>query len=519
MRALITEKILPGVMKPARYIGSELNSVHKDHEGKIKVALSYPDIYEIGMSNLGLAILYHILNKREDTVTERVYCPWGDMEEKLKEFDIPLFSLESSTPVKDFDIIGFSLQNELTYTNVLKMLELSRIPLSRDERNGKYPLIIAGGACTNNPLPMSDFIDIFVIGDGEEVMTEIVDVFKACRGERRFALLNRLSKLEGLYVPGHNDMKAVKRRIIKDIDAIDYPTSPIVPFIEIVHDRATVEIMRGCPRKCKFCQAGNTTKPVRIMCKERAIALARETLKNTGFEEISFVSLSSSDHPKILEIAQELGKELAEKRISISLPSLRPDSFKGNVAKELQSVRRSNVTLAPEAGTQRLRDMICKDLTEEEILDSTKNAFASGANQVKLYFMIGLPTETAEDLQGIVDLAQKIIKEGKQANSRARIVVNVSTFVPKKNTPFENEKMISLDEIIERQDFLKKNLRHRSIELRWHDAKMSIIEGLLSRGDEKTGKIIFNAYKHGCKFDNWQEYFDYSKWEQAIAKS
>jgi len=520
------EQILPCVTKPGRYIGNELNSIHKVGANgcsplskKIKVCLSYPDTYEIGMSNLGLSILYHILNKRGDVVCERVFAPWPDMDEKMKEKNMPLFSLESWTPLKDFDIWGFSLENELTYTNVLYMLKSAGIPFHRKDRDEKHPLIIAGGACTNNPLPVSDFIDAFVIGDGEEVILEIVDVFTGCRGGTRSALLKKLSHIEGVYVPDHNELKSVNRRIVEDINTIDYPTKPIVPYIEIVHDRAVVEIMRGCPRRCRFCLAGNTTKPVRLLKKENILRLARELIKNTGLEELSFMSLSSSDYPGLLEIAGGLGREFFKKRVSLSLPSLRPDTFKTGIAKEIQSVRKSGVTLAPEAGTQRLRDLICKDLTEEQIISSTRNAFAGGANNVKLYFMIGLPTETEEDLKGIVELAYKIIKEGKQANPRAKITVNVSTFVPKKNTPLGDGKMIGLEEIRKKQAYLKQNLRHRGIDLKWHDPEMSAVEGLLSRGDESTGKIIEHVCELGAKFDNWSEHFDYSRWEKAIAEN
>ncbi len=512
MHDLIRDKILPAVSKPARYIGNELNSIHKDHKGMVKVALCYPDTYEIGMSNLGLSILYHLINKREDALCERVFSPWPDMEAAMKEHGVPLFSLESWKPIKGFDILGFSLQHELTYTNMLNILKLSDIPLKRKDRTGDHPLIIAGGACTNNPEPLLDYIDAFVIGDGEEIMQEIIDKYKS---------LDELSKIEGIYVPDHNKLSDVKRRIVKDIDTIDYPAKPIVPFIEIIHDRAAIEIMRGCPRRCGFCQAGTVNKPVRLVSPEKVISLAKETIKNTGFEEVSLVSLSSCDYPGIWEVANELGRALAPKRVSVSLPSMRPDSFKAEIAKELQNVRRSGITLAPEAGTQRLRDHIRKDLTEENILSSIKNAFASGANSVKLYFMIGLPTETEEDLAGIVDLSYRIIKEGKTSNPRAKITVNVSTFIPKKNTLFENEKMISLNEILKKQNFLKQNLRHKSIELRWHKAEMSVIEGLFSSIEAGKGlplsRILLDAFESGCKFDNWTEHFDHLKWEAAIA--
>lgn len=511
------ERILSSVTKPARYIGNELNSIRKPHDNKIKFALAYPDTYEIGMSNLGLQILYHTLNKRPDMVAERFYAPWTDMEEKMRENSLPLFSLESWTPVKDFDIVGFSVQNELTYTNILNMLELAHIPLYRSERDGSCPLIIAGGACTNNPEPLSDFIDAFVIGDGEEVILEIADTYNNFRGTPRSALLGSLSKIEGVYVPGLNGLGKVKRRVVKDINTINYPTSPIVPFIEIVHDRATIEIMRGCTRRCKFCQAGAVNKPVRMLRPEKVIEIAKETVKNTGFEEVSLVSLSSSDYPHLHEVAAELGRYFAPKRISLSLPSLRADTLNEKLAKEMLSVRQSGFTIAPEAGTQRLRDHICKDLTEEKIINSVRTAVKSGSNRIKLYFMIGLPTETDDDIKGIADLAYTLIKEARSISTRAKIVVNVSTFIPKKNTPFENEKMIDLEAIKKKQEYLKENLRHKSMELKWHDRGMSTIEGLLSTGTKETGKILLRAFRSGCKFDNWAEHFDFSRWEAAIA--
>jgi radical SAM superfamily enzyme YgiQ (UPF0313 family) len=516
MRELI-EKNLPLVSKPARYIGNELNSIHKPHEGKIKVALSYPDSYEIGMSNLGLQILYHVLNQKADIVAERFYAPWPDMEDKMKVSGIPLFSLESWTPVKDFDIIGFSVQNELTYTNLLNMIVLAGLPLMSKDRKDGQPIIIAGGACTNNPDPLADFIDAFVIGDGEEVILEIVDTYNNCKDISRNVLLQSLAKIEGVYVPGFNEFKNVKRRIVEDINTIDYPTAPIVPFIEIIHDRAMVEIMRGCPRRCKFCQAGAVNKPVRLMKPERIVELGKQLAANTGFEELSLVSLSSSDHPKLGQAAEELIKVLFPKRISLSLPSLRADTLDEKTARQMTAVRSSGFTIAPEAGTQRMRDHICKDLTEEKILGSVKAAAAGGANRIKLYFMIGLPGETQDDLEGIVDLAYKIIKEAKSSNPRSKITVNVSTFIPKKGTAFEDEKMISLEETLQKQQYLKDSLKHRSIDLKWHDPVMSQIEGIFAAGGKEAGQILLQAYELGCRFDNWSEYFDRSKWEAAIA--
>lgn len=539
----ITENILPHVSKPARYIGNELNSIHKNHENKIKIALCYPDAYEIGMSNLGLSILYNVLNSQEDIAAERVYSPWPDMEEQLRKYDLPLFSLESRTKIRAFDILGFSIQNELTYTNLLNILDLSKIPLFRSQRNDSHPLVIAGGASVSNPMPLIDFIDAFVIGDGEEVILEIAKKTKDQRlktkgltpnppagagqaspiGEgqgrgynARNSLLDELAKIEGVFVPGKNEFLSVKRRIVKDLNTIDYPTKPIVPYIEIVHDRAAIEIMRGCPRRCRFCQASSINKPVRLLKPENIVNLAKEIIKNTGFEELSLLSLSSSDYPWILDVAEELEKEFAPKKISLSLPSLRADTLNKGIAKKLQSVRKSGVTIAPEAGSQRLRDHICKDLSEDDILLAAENAFIGGAKSIKLYFMIGLPTETDEDLFEIINLSNKMLFHGRQFNKRAKIVVNISTFVPKKGTELENEIMISLTEIIRKQNILKNNIKNRNIELRWHNPHMSRLEGLFSSGGPEIGKVLYEAYLKGCRFDNWVESFDFKKWEEVL---
>ncbi len=508
---------LKNVVKPARYIGTELNAVKKDHKGKTSVALSYPDAYEIGMSNLGLQILYNLINKKDELVAERFYAPWPDMEAQLVENKVPLFTLETWKPVKDYDIIGFSLQNELTYTNLVNMLKLSGLPLRSSERKNVKPLVIAGGACTSNPYPLIDFIDAFVIGDGEEAVFDIIDTYKETKDKQE--LLGKLSLVPGVYVPGYNTMKDAGRRIVKDINTIDYPDKPIVPYLEVIHDRAQVEIMRGCPRRCSFCHAGKVNKPVRLLSADRIKDLARKIIANTGYEEISFVSLSSSDYPGLIDIANELGKEFAKKRISISLPSLRADSLKKDMASEIQNVRRSGVTIAPEAGTQRLRDVIHKDLTEEKILDSARTIFSGGANRAKLYFMIGLPTETDEDIEGIASLAEKILKEAKSVNPRARITVNVSTFIPKKETPFENEKMIGLDEIRRRQDILKRAIKNRNIDLKWHDAEMSLIEGAFSTGGQELCAVLESAVNMGARFDNWAEHFKYEIWEKSFGEN
>lgn len=512
------KSVLNSVLKPARYIGNELNSIHKEHKDKVKFALAYPDIYEIGMSNYGLQILYHILNKEKDIVAERFFTPWVDMEEKMKLNNISLFSLESCTPIKNFDVVGFSLENELTFTNLLNMLTLSQIPLFRKDRKNDMPIIIAGGACTTNPYPLYDFIDAFVLGDGEEVILEIAQTIKEFKGNKE-RILEKLAKIEGIFVPDFNKLENIKRRIVRDINTIDYPIAPVVPFIQIVHDRAMIEIMRGCPRRCKFCQAGAINKPVRILSIDKILFLAKELIKNTGYEEISLISLSSSDYPKLEEVIDKLYNFLEPKKVSLSLPSIRADTLNEKLIKKVTLIRSSGFTIAPEAGSQRLRNLINKDLTEEKILNSVISVVKSNINRIKLYFMIGLPTETQKDIEDIVTLSNKIVESIKPINKKAKIVVNVSTFVPKKGTAFENEKMISLEETLEKQNYLKDNLRDRSIELKWHDPFMSQIEGLFATGGLETQKILLNAYQLGCKFDNWVEHFDKDKWRQAIAQS
>lgn len=524
MHEIIQDKILPCVSKPARYIGNELNSVHKDHSNKTTIALCYPDAYEIGMSNLGLSILYNILNSKDYIAAERVFAPMPDMEKQMLDNNIPLFSLESWTEIRKFDAIGFSIQNELTFTNLLNILKLSHIPLFSSERKNEDPIILAGGVCANNPMPLAKNIDAFILGDGEEVVLEIADTINKTNDQRirtkdgkRNSILEQLAKIECVYVPGRNDFSSIKRRFVEDLNLIDYPTKPIVPFIEVVHDRAAIEIMRGCPRRCRFCQAGQINKPVRLLKPDRIINLVKEIIKNTGYEELSLLSLSSSDYPWILDVAKELEESFAPKKISLSLPSLRADTLNKGIAQKLQSVRKSGITIAPEAGSQRLRDYICKDLSKEDVLSAVRNVFSAGAKSIKLYFMIGLPTETNEDIKELIALTYEILKEAQYINKRAKITLNISTFAPKKGTLFENEEMITLKEIIDKQDFIKNNIRNKKIEIRWHDPMMSRIEGIFSAGGEKTGKILYDAFLSGCRFDNWHEFFNFKKWEEILA--
>lgn len=517
MKEIIKEKILPNVLKPARYLGNEINSIHKDWDKTtIRVALAYPDTYEIGMSNLGIQILYHILNQQEDVLVERVFAPWPDMEESLTVNRAPLFSLESWKPLKEFDLIGFSLGHELTYTNIINMLKLGRIPIRHKERGENDPLILGGGPCAFNPEPIAEFFDFFVIGEAEEVIIEIIKVLKDLRLETRDSRLKELSKIQGIYVPKLSNI--VTKRYLKDLDNAPYPTKPIIPFVEVIHDRAVLEIMRGCKWGCKFCQAGWTYRPVREKKMDRLIQIADELIKNTGYEELSLISLSTSDYSKIEELAKTLAKKYEGKRINLSLPSMRTDTFSVKLAKEVSRVRPSGVTLAPEAGTQRLRNLIGKNMTEEHIFEGVRAAFSERIESIKLYFMLGLPTETEEDLLGICQLSKKILEIGRSYTKRARVTVNLATFVPKPHTPFQWERQISIEETLEKQRFIKRNLKVKGIEVRWHQAEASFLEGVFSRGDRKLAKVIESAYELGARLDAWSEHFKFDIWQQAFAE-
>ena len=515
--------MLEDVQKPARYVGNELNSIHKDWDkAALKFVLAYPDTYEIGMSNLGIQILYHILNDQPDVLAERVFAPWPDREEQLTTNNLQLTSLESQKPIADFNVIGFSLGHELTYTNIITMLKLGGIPLHRKERGENDPLVLGGGPCAFNPEPVADFFDFFVLGEAEEVLLEILDIlrnsaFGTCpesnRGIRHSAL-EALARIPGVYVPGIS--QTVKKRYVRDLSLSPYPLSPIVPFVEAIHDRAVIEIMRGCKWGCKFCQAGWTYLPVREKKMETLLQQADALVKNTGYEELSLISLSSSDYSQIDELAKTLAKKYESKKINISLPSMRTNTFSIKLAKEIARVRSSSVTLAPEAGTQRLRDVIGKNMTEEHILEGISAAFAEGIDAVKLYFMLGLPTETEADLLGICDLSNKIYQTGRTYSKRARVTVNLSTFIPKPHTPFQWERQIGIEETLEKQKFIKQHLRTRGIEIRWHQAEASFLEGVFSRGDRQLSKVIERAWELGARFDAWQEGFKFPIWLQAF---
>ncbi len=530
-------KILPTVSKPTRYQGNELNAVKKDLDNpeQIRFALAFPDIYDIGMSHLGLKILYDILNSRDDVWAERVYAPWIDMEEKMRAESIPLFSMESTSPLRDFDIVGFSLQYEMSYTNVLNMLDLSQIPLLAADRDNDYPLITAGGPCAFNPEPMADFIDFFVIGDGEEVIIEIVDCYKSHRNSDRKELLSRIADIEGVYVPSLASVEElpdgtlvvagyptsrIRKRAIKDLDSAPYPVKYLTPFMKPIHDRAVIEIMRGCSRGCRFCQAGMLYRPVRERSTDAVVNLAEEIIKKTGYEELSLSSLSTCDHSSIYEIIQRLVETLGiKKHVSISLPSLRMDSFSVKFAQTLGSIGKSGLTFAPEVATQRMQRVINKEIPRSEIFSTVEDAFSANWDSLKLYFMIGLPTETEEDVMEIARLIKEVLEAALRITRRATLNVSISTFIPKAHTPFQWERQISLDEIRQKQNFLMNKIgNNRHVNLRFHSPQVSYLEGVFARGDRRLGQVLQTAHALGCKLDGWSESFDFDKWMLAFTR-
>ncbi len=519
---LSNDSLLHSVAKPARYTGGEWNVIRKDPaEVAVRFALSLPDVYEVGMSNLGLKILYGVLNDREDTYAERVYCPWPDMEAVMREAGAPLCSLETQTPLREFDAVGFSLQYEMIYSNILTMLDLGGIPLERTARTVADPLIVGGGPCAYNPEPLADFFDCFVIGEGEDVIGEIAATLAAWKQNGksggREALMSALSELDGVYVPTEAaDPARVTKRIVADLDASPFPTRPIVPYLETVHDRIMLELFRGCSRGCRFCQAGVVYRPVRERKPETLLRLAQELADNTGYDEISLVSLSSADYSCLRNLTQDLMTRFAPQRVSLSLPSLRVDSFSIELANEIQKVRRSGLTFAPEAGTQRLRDVINKGVTEADLIEAAGAAFRSGWSNIKLYFMIGLPTETDEDVLAIADLARKVLALARNVRNR-KVTVSVSTFVPKPHTPFQWVPQLSVPEMERRQNLLRAAFRDRSISFNWHDAQTSRLEGVFARGDRRLGKTLAEAWRRGARFDGWSEHFKPGIWDEAFA--
>ena len=535
------EKLLKRVEKPARYTGGEVNSVIKNPaEADVRFAFAFPDTYEIGMSYMGLQILYNILNMQDYVYCERVFAPAMDMEKLMREENVPLFSIETKTPIKEFDILGFTLQYEMSYTNILNMLNLAGIPMMSADRDDSYPLLVAGGPCAFNPEPLADFFDLFLIGDGEEILPAITDLYRKCDSKKEF--LKKACQMTGVYVPSFYDVKynedgtvaayiknyenapeKVGKCLIDDIEPLPFPTKNIVPFIDVVHDRASVESFRGCTRGCRFCQAGMIYRPVRERKPETILALAEEQLKNTGHEELSLLSLSTSDHSCFEPLALELVKKCAEKHVNLSLPSLRLDSFSFNVLNEIQKYKKSGLTFAPEAGTQRLRNVINKSITEEDIYGAVRKAIELGWKQIKLYFMIGLPTETYEDLDGIAEIAKNILDINYEINGRKggrfNVTVSVSNFVPKPHTPFQWFGQNTYEEFIEKHKYLSEKLRMKNVTFHYHDSPISVLEAVFARGDRRTGKLLVQAYENGCVFDSWSEFFNMEGWEKAFKQT
>ncbi len=538
--------ILSKVQKAARYTGGELNSIIKSKNTKIRFAFCFPDVYEVGMSHLGMKILYHGLNERDDTWVERVFTPWVDMQDEMRKANIPLYGLESKDPIKSFDFVGFTLQYEMSYTNILSMLDLAGIPLTSAERTEGDTFVCAGGPCAYNPEPLSDFMDFFLIGEGEEIWNEVLDIYSAWKdsGASRFEFLKQIAMVEGIYVPSFYDViynddnivkeyipkydfvpKTVKKRIIEDMDSVYFPDKMVVPFTEIVHDRIMLELFRGCIRGCRFCQAGFIYRPVRERSADRLCDLACKLIDSTGYEEISLTSLSTSDYTDLENLTNKLLDLTSAKKINMALPSLRVDNFSANLMQKIQSVRKSSLTFAPEAGSQRMRDVINKNVTEEDLMRSVSIAFEGGWTSIKLYFMIGLPTETIDDVIGIAKLSETVadkyyeIKKGSKGIGRGRITTSVSSFVPKPFTPFQWERQNTIEELREKQAHIKNNIKTRMINYNYHESYVSVLEGVFSRGDRRLGSVLLNAHKLGCKFDGWDEFFSFDVWMQAFSQA
>ena len=546
MEKELTIDILSSVQKPARYTGGEFASIIKPrHEVEATICLAFPDVYEVGMSYLGFKILYHLLNKEQGVQAERVYAPWIDMEAKMRERHIPLRTLETKKTLKECDIVGFTLQYELSYTNILNMLDLGGVPVLAAERTEEDPLVIVGGPCVYNPEPLADFFDFAIIGEGEEVMAEVMEAYKAWKragkpGGRQ-AFLQEVVKINGIYVPSFYEVeynenltvKAVRpvnvnapavvyKRVVRDMNSVDFPTSPIVPFGEIVHDRIMLEVFRGCSRGCRFCHAGMVYRPVRERKPEVLKDLARQLVDNTGYNEISLVSLSSADYSCLAPMVHDMIDEFKDDRVSVSLPSLRIDSFCVAIAKEIQAVRKSGLTFAPEAGSQKMRDVINKGVTEEDLMNAVGAAFASGWNSVKLYFMIGLPFENDDDVLAIADLARKVQYKYYQVTGKrgCKVTCSASFFVPKPYTAFQWFAQDDLENIRRKQFLLKDEIKTiKNVTLNYHDSKTGIIEAVFARGDRRVGKALLLAWQKGARFDGWSDCFDYERWLEAFAEA
>lgn len=537
------EKHLLEVQKPSRYIGGEVGSIIKDKSAiDVRFAFCFPDTYDIGMSHLGMKILYSLTNERENYWCERCFAPSEDFEKIMRENDIPLYALESLDPIKDFDFIGFTMQYELSYTNVLNMLDLAGIPIyARDRTDELTQIVVAGGPCVCNPEPLADFFDLFILGEGEEVNLELMDLYNEMKkqGATRKEFLQKACQIEGIYVPEFyrfsykpdgtvekvettdNAPAVVKKRIIKDFDKVYYPDNFVVPFTEIVHDRVSVEVLRGCLRGCRFCQAGFIYRPFREKKSDTIIDETKALCENTGYDEVSLASLSTSDHSEISPILSELIEYTADEKITLSLPSLRVDNFSEELLEKIKRVRKSGLTFAPEGGTQRLRDVINKNVSEEEIMNTCRIAFEGGYSSVKLYFMMGLPTETDEDIIGIAELAQRIIDmfyslENRPKGRGVQISVSCATFVPKPFTPFQFEPQDTREMIEHKQKLLLDSVNKKRVKVSYHDANVSILEAVLAKGDRRLCDVIYTAWKKGCKFDSWSEHFHFDKWIEAF---
>ncbi|HYF82583.1 MAG TPA: TIGR03960 family B12-binding radical SAM protein [Clostridia bacterium] len=542
----IYEELLPRVEKPGRYIGTEWNSIHKDpSKVDIRFAFCFPDVYEVGMSHLGMKILYHLLNEQQDIFCERVFAPWPDMEKEMRNNNIKLFGLESRDYIDSFDFIGFTLQYEMSYTNIVNMLDLAEIPIRSSGRNENHPFIVAGGPCAFNPEPLHDIVDFFMLGEGEEQLLEAMEVYrkwKEAKGTRN-EFLQMIAGIRGVYVPKlynvdynedatikaimpvNEDMpQKVKKRVIKSLKGAYFPDKIIVPFIDIVHDRIMLEIFRGCTRGCRFCQAGMIYRPVREREVEELVEIADKLIQSSGYEEISLSSLSTSDFSKLHQLVEKLVSKYQSRRIGLSLPSLRIDSFSLKLVQEVQKVRKSGLTFAPEAGTQRMRDVINKGVDEQDLINSVGAAFETGYSSVKLYYMIGLPTETMEDIQGIADLTFKVVDRYYQVPKEKRgrglnVTASASSFVPKPFTPYQWEPQDSIDTLIEKQRYLQKAIKKKQITFNWHEPYVSYMEAVFARGDRRLCDVLIKAWELGCKFDGWDQHFKFDVWMKAFEET
>ena len=526
---------LLSIDKPVRYLGGEMGAVRKK-EAELRFVLAFPDVYEVGMSHLGLQILYQVLNQVDWIAAERVYSPWPDMEELLRTQGEQLTTLESGLSPAQADVIGFTLQYELSYTNILTILDLAGIPLLARERGEEFPLVLGGGPCAYNPEPLADFFDAFLLGDGEEAVLEIAEIWREWKksGEPKADLLARLAGIAGVYVPSlfeiryeesgriagiiplKEQYRQVRRRFVADLDRVPYPVEPVIPFLKTIHDRVSMEIARGCTRGCRFCQAGYIYRPVRERSPEQVLELVGEALRNTGYDEVSLLSLSTGDYGCIAPLLQTLMARYAEQRIAVSFPSLRVGTLTRELADEVKKVRKTGFTLAPEAGSERLRRVINKGITEEDLLANAFAVYSAGWRLIKLYFMIGLPGETREDVLGIAELAKKVKQQGKRSGQGGEVNVSVGTFVPKPHTPFQWEPQIGLDETRTDQQFLRQELRNRKLKMKWPDAQLSFLEGVFARGDRRVGSVLLKAWELGCRFDGWGEHLNFPAWQEAF---